>query len=162
MAIIHFMYTNEKRVVSIVRAAQRKPAERQPKHPVHAGRDGERPQDECSFSFYNNRKSPKPHRSNGLSPSRPHSETRGATTPECREHARQRSSHSGDNIILLHKTQKPDDKGTKQKQRKIKGNAALLPTPDNRTRYVFSKSLYYTYRVLYPSRQYFACLRMSE
>ena len=92
MAIIHFMYTNEKRVVSIVRAAQRKPVERQPKHPMHAGRDGERPQDECSFSFYYNRKSPKPHRSNGLSPSRPHGETSGGTAQECRKQALHRRS----------------------------------------------------------------------
>ena len=112
MAIIHFMYTDEKRVVSKVRAAQRKPVERQPKHPVHAGRDGERSQDECSFSFYNNRKSPK--RTDRTVFPHPARTVRRAA-------ARQRNSANklctddrSEQLITLHHKPSPDDRRIKE------------------------------------------------
>ena len=112
MAIIHFMYTNEKRVVSIVRAAQRKPVERQQKHPVHAGRDGERPQDECSFSFYYNRKSPKrtdrtvfPHPARAVR--RAAARHRNAANKLC-------TDDSSEQLITLHHKPSPDHRRTKE------------------------------------------------
>lgn len=112
MAIIHFMYTNEKRVVSIIRAAQRKPVERQPKHPVHAGRDGERPQDECSFSFYYNRKSPKrtdrtvfPHPARTVR--RAAARHRNAANKLC-------TDDSSEQLITLHHKPSPDNRRTKE------------------------------------------------
>ena len=112
MAIIHFMYTNEKRVVNIVRAAQRKPVERQPKHPVHAGRDGERPQDECSFSFYYNRKSPKrtdrtvfPHPARTVR--RAAARHRNAANKLC-------TDDRSEQLITLHHKPSPDHRRTKE------------------------------------------------
>ena len=112
MAIIHFMYMNEKRVVSIVRTAQRKPVERQPKHPVHAGRDGERPQDECSFSFYYNRKSPKrtdrtvfPHPARTVR--RAAARHRNAANKLC-------TDDRSEQLITLHHKPSPDDRRIKE------------------------------------------------
>lgn len=112
MAIIHFMYTNEKRVVSIVRATQRKPVERQPKHPVHAGRDGERPQDECSFSFYYNRKSPK--RTDRTVFPHPARTVRRAAARHRNSANKLCTDDRSEQLITLHHKPSPDDRRIKE------------------------------------------------
>ena len=112
MAVIHFVYTDEKRVVSLVRAAQRKPVERQPKHPVHAGRDGERPQDECSFSFYNNRKSPK--RTDRTVFPHPARTVRRAAARHRNSANKLCTDDRSEQLIALHHKPSPDDRRIKE------------------------------------------------
>ena len=167
MAIIHFMYTNEKRVVSLVRAAQRKPVERQPKHPVHAGRDGERPQDECSFSFYNNRKSPKrtdrtvfPHPARTVR--RAAARHRNAANKLC-------TDDRSEQLITLHHKPSPDDRRTKEQNAiTLRGRprGSRQATVPHRIPVRHAKKLYpyisYTIRVLKSGLRHLSCFTRAR
>ena len=162
MAVIHFMYMDEKRVVSIVRAAQRKLVERQPKHHVHAGRDGERPQDECSFSFYNNRKSPKrtdrtvfPHPARTVR--RAAARHRNAANKLC-------TDDRSEQLITLHHKPSPDDRRIKeQNDITLRGRPrwSRQATVPHRIPVRHAKKLYpyisYTIRVLKSGMRHLSC-----
>ena len=153
MAIIHFMYTNEKRVVSIVRAAQRKPVERQPKHPVHAGRDGERPQDECSFSFYNNRKSPK--RTDRTVFPHPARTVRRAAARHRTSANKLCTDDSSEQLITLHHKPSPDHR------RKKEQNDITLRIPVRHAKKLYPY-MSYTIRVLKSGLRHLSCFTRAR